>query len=447
MNVAFVSNLWPPAVFGGYEILAQQIAEIFKARGHDIQVLTSNFLSEDVPGVTASLELTTDFPRPGEDIGEVDFSLKRQHQVRRANEATTRRWLEGLSGHFQNGRPADVVFCWCLNRLSLGPVRAAQALGLPVCQTINDFHPRQFRPTALRRGLRNLPKQLARWTLERTVLRGTTLAAAPFPAAFISAALERGLGAEGVDFDDGRVVPQGVPLGDFPFRPHPRSAADPLELVYVGQLSMAKGVHTAIRAMGVLAVGGHPGGIKLRVIGDGVPSYRRYLERLCVDFGVGDHVEFLGQVEHAEVAAWHRRSHVLVFPSEWPEPFGLSHLEAMASGCAVVSTLTGGSAELIEHGANALAFQAGNYEHLADQIKTLADDEDLRIKLVQNARRHVAEHYSLEAYADRLLDFLGDVRGAARTAPSQTPGAVSPKTGHPTDPLRNTPLEASSQVG
>ncbi|MEO1088890.1 MAG: glycosyltransferase [Acidobacteriota bacterium] len=297
MNIAIVSNLWPPAVFGGYELLAHQIAEIFKSQGHDVQVLTSNFLTEDVPGVTADLQLTTDFPRPGEEVGAVDFSLGRQHRVRRTNEAVARRWLEGLGRRFRDRRGADVVFCWCLNRLSLGPVRAAQALGIPVCQTINDFHPRQFRSTALRRGWRGLAKRLLRWTLERTALRGTTLAVKPFPVAFISAALERGLRLEDVGFVDGRVVPQGVPLREFPFRPRSRKAHEPLELIYVGQLSMAKGVHTLIRAVGLMNMRRRrPRAVRLRVVGDGVPSYRRYLERLCKDFAAADAVEFLGQV-------------------------------------------------------------------------------------------------------------------------------------------------------
>ncbi|MEO1365804.1 MAG: glycosyltransferase family 4 protein [Acidobacteriota bacterium] len=421
MNIAFVSNLWPPAVFGGYELLAQQIAEIFKTRGHDVQVLTSTFLTDDVPGVTAELELTTDFPRPGDEVGAVDFSLGRQHRVRRANEAATRRWLEGLGERFRDGRGADVVFCWCLNRLSLGPVRAAQALGVPVCQTINDFHPRQFRTADPRRSWRSLPKQVMRWALERTLLRGTTLAGDPFPAAFISAALEDGLRLEGVDFADARVVPQGVPLRDFPFRPRTRRPDESLELIYVGQLSMAKGVHTLVRAVGFLKMR-RPGiDVRLRVIGGGVPSYRRYLERLCTDFAVTDVVEFVGPVDHADIPDWHHRSHVLVFPSEWPEPFGLSHLEAMASGCAVVSTLTGGSAELIEADANALAFDAGNYESLAEELGALADDEDLRVRLIQQARRHVVEHFSLDAYASRLLDFLTDVRGSRRRSRSRQP--------------------------
>ncbi|MEM8997280.1 MAG: glycosyltransferase family 4 protein, partial [Acidobacteriota bacterium] len=320
----------------------------------------------------------------------------------------------GSAGRFRDGRRADIVFCWCLNRLSLGPVRAAQAIGIPVCQTINDFHPRQFRAGG--RGRPSSARQLLRRGLEQTLVRGTTLATDPFPVALISDALERGLAEEGVTFEDGRVVPQGVPLRNFPFRPRSRKPGDPFHLVYVGQLSRAKGVHTLIRAVALLQRRRNEP-VRLRLIGDGVSSYRRELERLCRDSPTTD-VEFLGQVDHGEVARRHRQSHVLVFPSEWPEPFGLSHLEAMASGCAVVSTLTGGSAELIEHGVNALAFPAGDHGHLADQLEALADDEDLRIRLVQHARRRVVEHYSLEAYAARLLDFLADVRARAHRSTS-----------------------------
>ena len=400
MNIALISNLWPPTVFGGYEILASQVADTLRAQGHGVQVLTSSFVSGAPRWVTPQLELTTPFPRPGEDVGEVDFSLRRQTEVARRNRAVTRRWLDQLAGRFAGGRGADVVFCWCLNRLSLGPVRAAQDAGLPVCWTINDFHPRQFRTASLWGG----PKAALRFAAERSLYAGTTLAGRPIPVAFISAALERGLAGEGVRFERGQVIHQGVPLADFPFAPRQRAAGEPLEVLYVGQLSQAKGVHTVIRAVAILTMRGVDA--RLRIVGDGVPSYRRYLDSLASDFGVEERVEFLGQVEHGGVADWHRRSHVLVFSSEWPEPFGLAHLEAMASGCAVVSTLTGGSAELIEDRVNALAFQAGHMDHLAFCLRRLADDEPLRQQLIRAARRTVEERFSLAAYCHRLTGFL-----------------------------------------
>ncbi|MDA8018970.1 MAG: glycosyltransferase family 4 protein [Thermoanaerobaculia bacterium] len=406
MNIAFISNLWPPTIFGGYEILAAQIASLFRQQGHRVEVLTSNFVRSPPRGVTAELTLTCDLPREGEDVGEVDFSLARQNQVRRQNRRLTIQWLRSLPHRFSDGRGADLVFCWCLNRLSLGPVQAAQALGLPVCQTVNDFHPRQFR-TAKPSGVRSLARRLA----EHTIYRGSTLATVSFPAAFISRALEEGLSEEGVAFDSSRIIRQGIPLESFPYRPRRRSADQPLELLYVGQISRNKGVHTLIQALGLLRLQlSDELGIRLRLVGDGVPEYENELEQLAATYGIERHIRWVGRVKHRDVAEWHRRSHILVFPSEWPEPFGLAHLEAMASGCAVVSTVTGGSAELIEDRVNALAFQAGRPEHLASCLHELSTDEDLRLRLIRRARRQVEEEFSLGAYGARLLAFLEETR-------------------------------------
>ncbi|MCG8455192.1 MAG: hypothetical protein MI919_02855 [Holophagales bacterium] len=161
MNIAFVSNLWPPTVFGAYAILASQVAETLRGQGHRVRVLTSDFVSDAPKDVAPLLALTTPFPRQNENVGAVDFSLRRQAAVARFNQRVTREWLEEQPAGFEDGRGADVVFCWCLNRLSLGPVRAAQALRIPVCQTINDFHPRQFRAAEPFSGVRELVRFLA----------------------------------------------------------------------------------------------------------------------------------------------------------------------------------------------------------------------------------------------------------------------------------------------
>jgi glycosyltransferase involved in cell wall biosynthesis len=384
MKVLVVSNLYPPIAFGGYEILCQQIVELLRGRGLEVDVLTSRFRAEDAPAdprVERSLELTTDFPRPGEDVRFVDFRLRTIHRVARANEALTGR---------------------ALDRLSLGPMFAARRRDVPVCYTVNDEHPKQFRwngaPSSARERLRAIA--------ERTLWRKATLRDLdPVPTAVISQALKDALLGQGTPISHAQVIHQGIPLNRFPFDPAPRRDGDPLRVLYVGQLSELKGVHTLIRAMGLLHGGGGDR-FELTVVGSGVPEYVARLEGLVQEYGLQGVVRFTGRVAHADVAEAYRSHHVLVFATEGREAFGLSHLEAMASGCAVVSTTRGGCAELVRDGLNAREFEAGNALHLASRLRLLADDEEARRQLVTNGRAWVEAHHDLDHYCARLEDFM-----------------------------------------
>lgn len=404
MRILVVGNLYPPIVFGGYEILCRQVVTALRSRGHEIRVLTSSFMKEGAPeeeGVHRELSLTTPFPRGGEDVAFVDFRLSTMHRVGRENHGITRDLIRRY-------RP-DLVFCWCLNRLSMGPVAAAQEAGIPVCYTINDEHPRQFRPSDPSAGLRwRLKSYAERWVWPLSTLTGRK----PIHMTVISEALKGKLQAQGLSMDQARVIHQGVPLEQFPFRPRNREPGEPLHILYAGQLSRTKGVHTLIRALGGMKAE-NLDDFRLEIAGTGVPAYRAELESMVAAEGLSERVTFLGQIPHSRMNSVYQDHHVLVFPSEWDEPFGLSHIEAMACGTAVVSTLTGGSAELVRNGENALAFEAGNHDELGSRIRHFLASEDDRRRIALGGRRWVEEHHSFRGYVDRLEGFIEGVAGDA----------------------------------
>ncbi len=396
MKILVVGNLYPPVIYGGYEILCAQVVGALRERGHTVRVVTSvqgKNTAPEQPGVERVLSLTTAFPMPGETVGFVDFRRATQQRVAVQNRALVLRSIMDF-------RP-DIVFCWCMNRLSLGPFFAAQEAGVPVCYTINDEHPKQFSTAGGRSPARLLRVLLDRFLYPMATFKGLR----PFPMTVISEALWRILLTQGVPVSDARVIHQGVVLENLPFLPTPRTLREPFRIVYAGQISRAKGVHTLVRAIGLLEKE-TPGVFSLDIAGGGVPDYLEELRRLVGELGLDGRVVFLGQQSHDGIAGVYHGHHAKVFCSEWEEPFGLAHMEAMACGCALVSTTTGGTKELVRDGENALAYPAGDAAALARQLRRLCGDEPLRMELVRRGREWIERHYSLPRYVDDLEGFI-----------------------------------------
>ena len=117
-------------------------------------------------------------------------------------------------------------------------------------------------------------------------------------------------------------------------------------------------------------------------------------------------VRFLGKVPRTELPRIYAEHDVLVFPSEWDEPFAITPLEAMAGGLAVVGTTTGGSGELFRDRETAMVFEAGNAAACAEAIRQLCADRDLFEKIQGNASREVATHHTLDAMVDAIEQSL-----------------------------------------
>lgn len=385
MRLLVISNLYPPDVQGGYEILCAQVVEGLKALGHEIVVLTSR--SEDSgpdAQVLRRLELTGRFPEPVRSGRFASLS------VHRRNAAITRKVIED--------RRPDRIFIWSQLRLTLGCAEAAERSGRPVSYTFNDEHPAGFLPREANGTLRSKLGAL----MDRTFPRPTLSARRLEQTTCISATLKEALISKGVRIPRSRVIHQGIPIQRFP-PVLDRTRGPVFRILYAGQLHDYKGVHTLLEAAAVLS-DRSPLRFEVSIVGEGPAAYKARLTALARVAGAPVH--FLGRVAHDEIPALYRAHDVFVFPSIWREPFGLTHLEAMASGTPVVSTTEGGPGEFLADEQNALTFPKGDAHRLADALARLSVDESLASRLARNARKMVEERFSLDRYVRDLDAFL-----------------------------------------
>jgi glycosyltransferase involved in cell wall biosynthesis len=142
-------------------------------------------------------------------------------------------------------------------------------------------------------------------------------------------------------------------------------------------------------------------GRRLLVIGDG-PDRER-LKAMA-----GPNVEFLGRVPDAALNKYASRCRALIFPGE--EDFGMAPLEVNAAGRPVVAYAAGGATETVIEGRNGVLFESQTVESLIEGLERLeAQDWD------SASIRRYAQRYDIEAFQDRLLDYLYQVSPAVRS--------------------------------
>ncbi|MBX3747400.1 MAG: glycosyltransferase family 4 protein [Verrucomicrobiae bacterium] len=115
--------------------------------------------------------------------------------------------------------------------------------------------------------------------------------------------------------------------------------------------------------------------------------------------GLTDRIRFLGEVP--EVASWYRRLSLYVAPSR-NEGFGLTPLEAMASGVPVVASDAGAYADQIVPGATGAVVPPGDAKALREAIRPYLADPALAGLHGRQALKHVATHFDLVLEAEAL---------------------------------------------
>jgi glycosyltransferase involved in cell wall biosynthesis len=131
--------------------------------------------------------------------------------------------------------------------------------------------------------------------------------------------------------------------------------------------------------------------LQLVIAGDG-PG-RRALEQRARKSGISDRVRFAGWVDDIEneMAEWQ----IAALPS-LAEGLGIAALEAMAAGMPVIASDVGGLREIIQDGTTGFLIPPRNPASLAAKIAELARNPELRSRVGEAARAHVAKNFSIE---------------------------------------------------
>jgi len=239
--------------------------------------------------------------------------------------------------------------------------------------------------------------------LEKAVYRASTFA---FPITEAVAGVLSSKGYKGA----ATVCPLPVELERY----RPRGATEDRAMIprdeeqviigYVGRFVEVKGLRTF--ALALCEIGHLPW--KLVMIGKG--EFEMEFHEILRSRGLAGRVEFLGYIPHDETPRYLSAFDLLVLPSEtqpnWKEQFGRVITESLACGTPVIGSNSGEIPNLIKSSDGGLVFSEKNVMQLADALKTMIGNPELRIQKAAQGMAWVKAHISLQAVARKMADTI-----------------------------------------
>lgn len=175
--------------------------------------------------------------------------------------------------------------------------------------------------------------------------------------------------------------------------------------LFVGRLSPEKGLETLLAAWPHLH-----SNLVLRIIGDGPLS-----EKVQAAANSDRRIEWLGRCDTTRVFAELAEAQCLIMPSVCYETFGLSIVEAYATGTPVIASNLGAMAELVEDDQTGFLFAPNDPYDLARKVDRLVAEPTTRFR--DRAREEFEQRYTADANYDALVSIYDAALGRRETTP------------------------------
>ena len=178
--------------------------------------------------------------------------------------------------------------------------------------------------------------------------------------------------------------------------------AEPSYLAFLGRISPEKRVDRAIRIA-------ERCGLPLKIAAKVDAADHDYFEEMIKPLLTKPNVEFIGEISDAQKSEFLSNAFALLVPIDWPEPFGLVMIEAMACGAPVIAFNRGAVPELIEDGVTGFVVEdetsaVGALRHLSRLSRTVI-------------RKRFEERFTARRMARDYLAVYRDLVGATALRP------------------------------
>lgn len=186
-------------------------------------------------------------------------------------------------------------------------------------------------------------------------------------------------------------------------------AADPAALdgqrptvLFVGNIVASKGAHLVFE--GVMRLRSKYPDIRLQLMGKGDEETINRFRRLAREAGTEGIVEFLGFTgSRAQLPEIYRNAHVFASPAQHETGVANVYVEAMACGCPVVASNSGGAGEAVLDGESGILVNPRDLEATVAAFDRLLSDRELRLQMGAAGRRRALDYFADHKYIARVL--------------------------------------------
>jgi glycosyltransferase involved in cell wall biosynthesis len=418
VRILVTSTLYPPIALGGYERECAIVVSRLREE-HDVLVLTADHERDEVPpgeaGVRRELPLLSQDER-----GALKAPLAAVAGVRSA-----RRALDDFA--------PDLVYAWNGTAIPQAALRVLADSGVPMAfRVCEHWFGRLFAVDQFLRELapaqRSPPR--AAWAALCRAANAALPAlrldpGRPFDAAISwnSEAIRAMAGVPPVVRPVLERVGHSVPRAGARYEAVVRAPAPEPEIAFVGRVTPYKGLEIAIEALALLRAE-HDLPVRLTVVGPEDQPYGGEMRALAERRGVADAITWLGSVDPDGVAAVLARTHALIVPSTWEEPFPLVTIEGAFARVPLVAADVGGIGEGMHDEEHALLYPALDAAAAARALARTLREPEATAARVERAHER-AQAFRLEPYLADQARFVADAHEALHAAAGAQDRALS----------------------
>jgi len=200
-----------------------------------------------------------------------------------------------------------------------------------------------------------------------------------------------------------RILPTWLGVDTDKFKPVPKGskrADQSISLLTIARLNPAKGHEYALRAMASAVKEGFD--LTYTIAGSG--PHKEALQGIIGELGLESRVDLVGQVDESEAIEYLQRADVFILPSiGLGEASPVSLIEAMSCGLPSISSIIGGTPQIITHDYDGLLVPQKDIEALSKALLSLYQSDDLRLRLGRNARKSAEDFFSCRDVAASIV--------------------------------------------
>lgn len=199
----------------------------------------------------------------------------------------------------------------------------------------------------------------------------------------------------------------GINLDDYVYCPEPTGGR--IKIMFTARMIKEKGIEVILEAARIL-YDDYKDKILFELCG-GLTSNKRknYVSAEVLNsFGDPNYLTWMGMRD--DVHELLNDSHIFIFPSYYKEGLPKSCIEANAVGRPIITTNSVGCKDTVIDGYNGFLIPVRDAKALADKLRILIDDKELRQQMGRNARKYAEENFSIEDVIKRHLDIYAEFK-------------------------------------